>query len=380
MREVNRDLCTISDEDVVASYLDSLKPGGVVAEYLRHAQPVVVVRDTIFVHGAVNKHCVGFVPDLRAVREQPYFSDDDLPHFKQYSEEERIRIGSRPVPGRDIIRHDMARLVDWVDAIVKFAHDGVEEWLEQPTFDSSELPELGAGNACWGRRRGGSGLIAYPHRSVMGKKTCVISTFISNGNLGHVDLGTVACLNEGGVSRVVVGHQPAGYTPSFICQPGLSVICADSSYCAAGTSTYANGRGMAVSEVVVDHDAGEVKVNGRDMEGSPYSFVIDPEDDVIGRKTADGWWSKAYREDNSEVLMQRTTDAFYSAEYEWVPVGIARHRLNEGFVVGGCGGSINWGLRREDLVPRPGCSSFGPAGPDPSRTIKVKKSTSPSAT
>merc|ERR1711916_321288 len=93
----------------------------------------------------------------------------------------------------------------------------------------------------------------------------------------------------------------------------------------------------------------------------------------IGRRTGDGWWSKAYRDEGAEVLMQHTTDAFYTTDYEWLPIGIARNRLNEGVVVGGCGGSINWGLRAEDLVPRKGCGSFGPTSPDRSRTTKVRR-------
>jgi hypothetical protein len=365
-----KDLAAISDEDVVRSFLDSTKPGGAVAEYLRHAQPVVVVEGTIFVHGAVNKHCVGFVPDVKAVLERPYFSEEDIAAHNSYSEEERIAIGTHPVPGADIIRHEGASIHDWVREMNKFAKQGVEEWLAHPTFDTDALPKPVAGGNTWGRRRGGSALIAYPHRGVMGKKTCIISTFVRNGNLHNVDLGTVACLNDCGISRVIVGHQPTGQTPSFIAQPGLQVICADNSYSALKASPLANGRGHAAAEVCIDSSRDVVIVNGQHVDGEPYSFEVKERDDIIGRRTADGWWSKAYRNDDSEVLMQRTGDAFYNTEYEWLPVGIARARLQEGAIIGGCGGSINWGLRTEDLRPRgSGCGTYKR---DPNRPIKTK--------
>jgi hypothetical protein len=368
----DQSLDAISDEDVVQSFLDSLKPNGAVAEYLLHARPGAVVVDSRFGLGAFNTHWVGFAPDLHAIRVWPYNRDDDVKSLAHHTEEERIWVGDTPVPGNDIIRHEGASIEDWMRELIKFARAGVEEWLAQPTFDSADLPKPVAGGNTWGRRRGGSALLAYPHRSVMGSKTCIISTFVRNGSLQNVDLGTVACLNAGGISRVLVGHQPSGETPSFICQPGVQVVCADSSYSSLRATTYANGRGLAASEIVVDADEGTLTVNGRTASGDKFSFDVDHDDDVIGRKTADGWWTKAYRNEYSEVLMQRTTDAFYSVESEWVPIGIARARLQEGAVVGGCGGSINWGLRREDLRP-PGSGScgHGQLPPDPSRSIKT---------
>lgn len=64
----------VSDEEVVQSYISSLQgPGGVLFQYLQHAQLAVILGDTLFVHGAIGEHSLGFIPSLQT-EERKYFN------------------------------------------------------------------------------------------------------------------------------------------------------------------------------------------------------------------------------------------------------------------------------------------------------------------
>jgi len=49
----------ISDEEVVASALADLRPGGAMLEYLNHACVAAILGQTLFVHGAVDAQTAG---------------------------------------------------------------------------------------------------------------------------------------------------------------------------------------------------------------------------------------------------------------------------------------------------------------------------------
>lgn len=57
------DVARVSEDDVVASYRDSVRPDGFVAEYLRSAQIAAVIGNTLFVHGGVTDAAMGWLPD-----------------------------------------------------------------------------------------------------------------------------------------------------------------------------------------------------------------------------------------------------------------------------------------------------------------------------
>jgi hypothetical protein len=54
----------INDEQVVSSFVDSLKPQGLLREYLKIGQIGVVLGDTLFVHGGLSSEVVGWVPNI----------------------------------------------------------------------------------------------------------------------------------------------------------------------------------------------------------------------------------------------------------------------------------------------------------------------------
>ena len=55
-----------SDDDVLHSYERSLRPGGLMREYLQHARLAALVGPCLFVHGAVGADSLGVVPGLAA--------------------------------------------------------------------------------------------------------------------------------------------------------------------------------------------------------------------------------------------------------------------------------------------------------------------------
>ncbi len=52
----------IADDEVVTYFRDAIRPGGHYFEYIAAGQLAVCLGTTLFVHGAVTKKSIGFVP------------------------------------------------------------------------------------------------------------------------------------------------------------------------------------------------------------------------------------------------------------------------------------------------------------------------------
>jgi hypothetical protein len=55
---------SVSDDEVVQSFLESVNEGGCYYEYLKRGKLAVRLDKTLFVHGAAEPRGLGFVPDL----------------------------------------------------------------------------------------------------------------------------------------------------------------------------------------------------------------------------------------------------------------------------------------------------------------------------
>ena len=55
----------VSDQDVLNSFRDSVRPGGILREYLLQTDIMKVIGDTMFVHGALTPENVGRMPDAQ---------------------------------------------------------------------------------------------------------------------------------------------------------------------------------------------------------------------------------------------------------------------------------------------------------------------------
>jgi len=273
----------IDDAAVADSYLGSLAPGGALHDYLSHGQLAAILGETIFVHGCISDENVGFVPD------------------RSLTESDNRQKG--PLPGDHFVEQGKTA-VEWVEALNTFCSEGVKEWMAYPV----KMPSTG--------NRGGMFLTAYGHKRAIGEKTVMVSSFLYHGSPRFTDLRAVKFLNMSGISRICVGHQPSGDTPTIIRQPGMALVCADTSYCHKGGT-----RGEAVTEVLVDDTSSECTIHGIRADGERYEF--DGNDARLGvRVGPDGWWTKArlgsrqQRSDGASViLLQKTTDSFFHVEH-----------------------------------------------------------------
>jgi hypothetical protein len=276
----------VSDEEVAESFFASVRPGGEMHTYLSHAQVAAVVGNTLFVHGGVTPANAGFVPTL------------DL----------------QDIPADEVMNADRAwfnvlskggSIQDWSDALNAFWRDAFGEWDNCPLY-----------NPVTGRLAGSSGT-AYAHTLATQGRTVVIQTFTdSKAKTGprFLDLGIVEHCNVSGVFRMCSGHKPVGDMPLTIQQPGMSIHVVDNSYCDVGSP---DGRGHAVQEVLIDDTEGTALVHGRRASGAPFEYSLD--DPLVGLPLKDGWWTRGLEDGGNSVITHRTTDDFYTHEYQLMP-------------------------------------------------------------
>lgn len=204
------DQATISDDDVVTSYLDSVRPGGFMYEYLRLGQLAVQLDQTLFTHGGVmgifneTKHevdcvlesCLGFVP----------------------GQAERVE-----------------DLLMWVDAMNGWVRAQVEEAFAQPTWAPGRT------------QRGGQALVMY---SAYTEDPSLIMAKPVDAKTHPVPTppSIASRLLAVGITRVVVGHQPHGTCPTLIRGAGVDVLMVDTSY---SDMKAPDNRGAAVSCVSI---------------------------------------------------------------------------------------------------------------------------------
>jgi hypothetical protein len=90
-----------SDDDVVESFLASVRPGGLMAEYCRLGVVAVVREDVLFVHGGIKPYNVGYVPPTRGQLQGNTFT----------------------------------KLHEWVEKINEFMHNDIMNFLDNtPTY------------------------------------------------------------------------------------------------------------------------------------------------------------------------------------------------------------------------------------------------------
>ncbi|KDO31584.1 hypothetical protein SPRG_03513 [Saprolegnia parasitica CBS 223.65] len=201
---------TVSDEDVVASYVSSVEAGGILREYLQLCVLGYVHGPNLFVHGGVmNKDgdgCVGYVPSSAKPR-------DDL------------------------------SITSWIRALNAWYDSQLAEWIAQPTW----LPDHSF--------RGGQSLQAYglpvaTHSVINGRH------LYPSGMPRLLPKDVVARLWQDGICRLIMGHTPHGISPTIVKQPSpdggvFETIMCDTSYSDASRP---DNRGNCVSELIVEGD------------------------------------------------------------------------------------------------------------------------------
>jgi hypothetical protein len=215
-QELERTAGPVSGEEVVASFLEDLGPGGALREYLACCQLVHRMGSTLFVHGGVHEHSLEVVPGLGRVE------------------------------GVDA----------WAEALNRWYREQLEE------FEEGRL--TAEGTPAW------EPLIAY-QAPVPGKRVNTGSVVYGRmaDEHNHPRLPSralVATLERSGVHRLVVGHTPSGDCPSVLREEGFELVLADNSY----------GRVQGASRLFLREESlyveGQVKLDDERLE--PVRFQL----------------------------------------------------------------------------------------------------------
>ncbi len=234
---------TISDEQVVQSFVDEIRPEGVYGQYLIHSQLGLCLGNTLFVHGKLHESSAGFVPD------------DSTPYALH-----------GPPIGREML-NEGASVHAWINELNAFAQRQVAAAFACPEFSTD-------------RTRAGSALLCYQSSRGICKRTVCVESFIDNGAMAQLSEPMVNYLQGSGLARVVVGHKPAGVSPAILCQDSLGykvqLLNCDLNYC--DPEDQALGKGAAVCEVLIEGHAhcNQVFVHGKIPQGEEYAFYLPP--------------------------------------------------------------------------------------------------------
>ena len=278
------------DESVARSFVEHVKPGGVHANFVAAGQIAHIIGDTLFVHGGINALNQGYVPPYGSKREQV-----------------------------------VSTLREWVEEINNFAKSESRDYTESlESYLKMNSTDYYAKEGGYNHQQPGSRLVHYgmgPNPDGSTNTTVIYCNYLVNGKPSPMETSVVKWLQEGGVNRVVVGHQPHGDAPLVIqCAHGVQVVTGDTSYAkdAKYQSNPAIGsinlvpshrlkdaaeygtRGIACSEIVLSPSRAQfgcsvLRVRGNLQNGTEYDFIV-PDgllNDKIGLATADGWWVKA---------------------------------------------------------------------------------------
>lgn len=172
---------TVSDEDVVQSFLDDVQPDGALARYLAACQLAHRVDLTLFVHGAVTEENWGTVPGAphRTPSTDEWVASLNAFYRAQIEAFRDRRLGAHGEPL-------WAPIVDY-----------------QAPLAGTRLHQ---GSVVYGRPADPLGNPSLPPRAVMEQ------------------------LQRDGIGRVVVGHTPSGDAPTVLVDDGFQLVIADNSY------------------------------------------------------------------------------------------------------------------------------------------------------
>ncbi|KAL3937555.1 MAG: hypothetical protein SGBAC_007362 [Bacillariaceae sp.] len=348
----------ITDEQVVDNFIYEVQEeeGGSLHGYFQHAQVAVIIGNTLFCHGAVDKDTMQFVPSPHSKFENP---------------------ASKPDPWKIV-----PQVHKWVDALNEFYQLGLQDFAKRPYWSNDH----GDSNSS----RGGESLMALQNRPAMWGRSIVSNCYGDGGCIttkhaaehrqdpkrlanqkvnplcfekvcsDPMDAAVSSWLLKDGIQRVVVGHKPTGDCPAVLSSltgGGVEIVSADTSF--SDTSAEDN-RGMATAVVQLigsSSTSNQLHLSGILQNGKRYSCAfgrlnISKEDEdehedlastttststtsttelnemgkqleadlFLGRQLKDGdWWVKVKTVEEDEELYCLTRGAGRKVEYKFIP-------------------------------------------------------------
>jgi len=289
----------VSDDEVARHFLTSVQSDdGFVWQYLRASQLAAVVGNTLFVHGGVPLESLGWVPSQRMSYRSP--QPDDT-------------CGGSHLP----VGHAAS---EWVDALNEFYQEGLRDFRSQMVWRTD------------GRTRGGEALLCMTSTPACFSRSVMVESLLQTGMPTDLDPRVEEYLSSRGVRRVVCGHKPCGDSPFVVLGNQVEFIHCDTTF---SDTSARDRRGMVAAAVEVEGDPLQnyACVRGVLQDGASYDYTLPevassggsehhgqepaatrsrgsgrdgtaasngaPHDDLVGRRTTDGWWIKARLSDGS---------------------------------------------------------------------------------
>jgi len=310
-----------ADEDVVQSYLDQVDgPYSPLMKYLQRAVIAVNFGEVLFCHGGLNANNFGWLPPR-----PPNANAEDMPADLKLT----------PASAGGEMCDDVHA---WITESNRRAKEEVDDFLARAKSYTDSLnraysPHWGTiGNYDHdqpGSRLGYLGMaqIAGPDKKT--NPSIIYSSFLAAGMPADIDAEVATKLQNAGIKRIIVGHQPHGDAPTLIQQHGLQVFMGDTSYSAGTLWNYDkaetwckreladlaipelgltglpiekdNTRGVVVSEIIVVIPDGNLQygaksnvfVHGILSDGSTYDFQQNDSEtnQYVGKTDASKTWT-----------------------------------------------------------------------------------------
>ncbi len=290
----SKEQISISDDEVVKSYIHSCGPNSLMSEYLSNAKLMIRFGPVLFMHGAL--------PSI----ERRLFP---LPWLEKSPD--------------DQIQHQT--LTEWIDDLNKFASDQITSWkhycnntIHHQHHDGEDnfwATNGGYNNTTPGGKMFGNllqyGMNTLPDRSK--NETVVYNSWMNDG-MPRIDLNSMVekLFDQEGLELILSGHQPVGDAPWPIQLHNGWILPCDTSFsgdvcwttsaaehCKSSAERVGLGRGsrpnfgrgdVAFSETLVTFcpetcELDSVKMHGCLSDGSSYetSNLLDTDNRVIGR-------------------------------------------------------------------------------------------------
>eukprot|EP00577_Skeletonema_sp_RCC1716_P006697 CAMPEP_0113386512 /NCGR_PEP_ID=MMETSP0013_2-20120614/8050_1 /TAXON_ID=2843 ORGANISM="Skeletonema costatum, Strain 1716" /NCGR_SAMPLE_ID=MMETSP0013_2 /ASSEMBLY_ACC=CAM_ASM_000158 /LENGTH=571 /DNA_ID=CAMNT_0000269361 /DNA_START=278 /DNA_END=1993 /DNA_ORIENTATION=- /assembly_acc=CAM_ASM_000158 len=338
--DVDVDTTKVTDEDVVESFNYEINHSeGSLRQYLHHASIASIIGNTIFVHGAIDRLTMRFVPSK--------YSKFDLPTSPPPSFAE---------PSIDIADGMMIDDVhEWVQSLNEYLHDGLKDFESRPHWNEERTS------------RGGEALLAIQNRPSMWGRSVVCNSYADGGvvatddaeeqrkqalRVAEEELNPLAFegvasnvfdqapadwLLAHGIKRIVVGHKPTGDCPAVLSSAytGVEVCSVDTSFArrrdistGEKSNRFGVNRGDAIALVEIagsDCNYNRLEVSGTLADGTEYSNThphigINEDaitgDSILGKKTVDGWWVKASVSDSYHLCRGKGRTVEYDTRSE----------------------------------------------------------------
>lgn len=229
--ELARSGASVSDEDVVDSFLEDLGPGGALREYLFACQLTHRIGNTLFLHGGLHEDSLGVVPSMG-------------------------RLDSVVAWGETLNQWYRAQLQAFAEE--RFGPEGRPAW--EPLI-AYQAPTPG--------QRVNTASVVYGRMADERNHPTLPSTEL------------LRTLTRAGVHRLVVGHTPGGDCPSLLVDEDFELILADNSY----------GRVEGASRVFIGEDSvrleGEVKLDDGRLEPFRFEHALGDASGPLGKQLVD---------------------------------------------------------------------------------------------